>query len=733
MKRHTVIFAALMGTVIAVFSMHAEPLITVRSGHNAAVTALSWSSAGNRLFSAGEDGKLTVWDTTSGRLLQSIRADQLGVRKMVIYPDGERVALYSSDGQRHRITVWNWRTGEREFLHAPQDEVLTMTVSDQETYLMYSMPSRQSVRVLDAGTGRPLPFLRQETGIVSWMVIASSEERVMMYTPSTGRITYRTIVTGRSVAEFEAPRQLTMPNLLSARRYAVARDADGLLAVVDLLSGEVVDAAPAGEIGSISVDSANGEIVLLTDTFGGRRSIRRYRFADGTLQQRYATFREIPEDVTGIAVAGRGFYGGTETGDLLQWMPFEAASSLFAESILEPINDLYVTQNQLHMLTPDRIITISSDFFNEQYSATRETSFLRQSMIPLPIGDAGQFLPNDDGDLLLWTPRNPQSRLNNYRLGERQIDPIDFSVASGLLDVDIYGDELLTLSRSGTLELRDRFNGSLITSYRGRALQTAIRTRRGVFIGKARQGLLDSAILRVNPDTGETVPLETESDLVFALEFDLRRGRLFAIGVRSAEGGSISTVVEVFEGVAFDRRRTILEVPGEYLDAELIHDPVTGTAYTTLDDRGGILRWDGSRISELLRSPAHIPRKVYLQGEFLYTLNRDGSVSVVDRMRGRPVIDFHVIEATNGAWVATRPDGRYLASSDVLAHPSVLSINMQRETLESRRLTIEERAIPREEQEAERPLHRFDSAENEDLLDETESFTPESGAPAPSS
>lgn len=733
MKRHTVIFAALMGTVIAVFSMHAEPLITVRSGHNAAVTALSWSSAGNRLFSAGEDGKLTVWDTTSGRLLQSIRADQLGVRKMVIYPDGERVALYSSDGQRHRITVWNWRTGEREFLHAPQDEVLTMTVSDQETYLMYSMPSRQSVRVLDAGTGRPLPFLRQETGIVSWMVIASSEERVMMYTPSTGRITYRTIVTGRSVAEFEAPRQLTMPNLLSARRYAVARDADGLLAVVDLLSGEVVDAAPAGEIGSISVDAANGEIVLLTDTFGGRRSIRRYRFADGTLQQRYATFREIPEDVTGVAVAGRGFYGGTETGDLLQWMPFEAASSLFAESILEPINDLYVTQNQLHMLTPDRIITISSDFFNEQYSATRETSFLRQSMIPLPIGDAGQFLPNDDGDLLLWTPRNPQSRLNNYRLGERQIDPIDFSVASGLLDVDIYGDELLTLSRSGTLELRDRFNGSLITSYRGRGLQTAIRTRRGVFIGKARQGLLDSAILRVNPDTGETVPLETESDLVFALEFDLRRGRLFAIGVRSAEGGSISTVVEVFEGVAFDRRRTILEVPGEYLDAELIHDPVTGTAYTTLDDRGGILRWDGSRISELLRSPAHIPRKVYLQGEFLYTLNRDGSVSVVDRMRGRPVIDFHVIEATNGAWVATRPDGRYLASSDVLAHPSVLSINMQRETLESRRLTIEERAIPREEQEAERPLHRFDSAENEDLLDETESFTPESGAPAPSS
>jgi WD40 repeat protein len=733
MKRHSVIFAAIVWLVAAVTPSPAEPLITVRSGHNAPVTALTWRSVGDHLFAAGEDGKLTVWDTASGRLLQSIRADQLGIRKMVIYPDGERVALYSSDGQRHRITVWNWRSGEREFLHAPEDEVLAMTVSDQETYLMYSMPSRQSVRVLDAETGRPLPFLRQETGIVSWMVIASSEERVMMYTPSTGRITYRTIVTGRSVAEFDAPRQLAMPSLLSTRRYAAARDVDGLLTVVDLLSGEVVDTATAGEIDSISVDTSDGEIVLLTDTFGGRRSIRRYRFAEGTLQQRYAPFREIPEDVTGIAVAGRGIYGGTRTGELLQWLPFEAASSLFAESILEPISDLYVTESQLHMLTAERVITISSDFFNEQYGATRETSFLRQSVIPLPIGEEGQFLPNDDGDLLLWTPRNSRSRLNTYRLGERQIDPIDFPVPGGLLDVDVYGDELLTLSRSGTLELRDRINGSLITSYRGRGLQTAIRTRRGVFIGKARQGLLDSAILRVNPDTGETVPLDTESDLVFALEFDLRRGRLFAIGVRSTDDGTISTVVEVFEGVAFDRRRTILEIPGEYLDAELIHDPVTGTAYTTLDDRGGILRWDGARISELLRSPAHIPRRVYLQGEFLYTLNRDGSVSVIDRGRGRPVIDFHVIEATNGAWVATRPDGRYLASSDVLAHSSVLSVNMDRETLDTRRLTIEERAIPQEEQEAERPLHRFDSAENEDRLEETEMFVPESGAPAPSS
>ena len=715
----------------------AMPPITVRSGHEDAVTALSYSPDGGRLFSAGADGKLMVWDVDSGRLLQSIRADQLPIHAMTVYPDGQKVALYSTDGQRNRITVWDWANGERVFLHTPDDEVLTMTVSSRGSYLMYATPSLQSIRVLDGDSGRPLPFLRRDTGIVGWMVIADSEERVMTYTSANGMITYRSIVTGRSVAEFQGPRGLSLPALLQTRRFAAARGQDGTLVVIDLLSGDRVDSVAAGEIDGISIDPSTGDIVVLSTSFGGRRSVRRYRFADGELQQRYATRREFPDNANPVEVAGRGFFAGTPTGDILRWLPFESRPVAFASPALEEITDLHLTGEHLHMLTANRVISIASDFFGAQTGSVTDTSFVRQNMVEIPVGAGARFVPTDDDDVVLWTPENRNGRIQNYRIGDESLRMLGFDVATGLIAVDVYRDELLTLSRSGVLDLRDRRTGEAILEYRGRGLQTAIRTSRGVFIGKAAQGLLDSAVLRVNARTRETVPLESESDLVFFLDFDERRGRLFAIGVRSDNAGEISTVIEVFEGVNLDRRRTILEIPGEYLDAELIHDPVTGTAYTTLDDRGGVLRWDGSRITEMLRNQAHIPRRIYQQGEFLYSLNRDGTVSVVDREDGQPVLDFYVVAGTNGSWVALRPDGRFYASSDRLATEQYLSLNLENTDLASQRIAISGAGIgpqgPEPAAEDGAPMHRFDSAEDPTIDERTDSFDPTSGEPAPSS
>lgn len=710
------------------------PAITVRSGHDGAVTVVDYDADRRIMYTAGMDGKLLVWDTESGRLLQSIRADQLPIRRMARYPDGRRIALLSSDGQRNSITVWDWQSGERVFLHSPDDEVLSLAVSAGESYLMYSTPAFQSVRVLDAETGRPLPFLRQDTGIVSWMVVATSEERVMTYTPASGMLTYRAIVTGRTVAEFQAPQNLELPTLLSSRRYAAARSADGALVVIDLLSGEIVSEAVAGEINQLYLDPANGDLVVDSTLYGGRRTVRRYEFDGASLRQRYATRRELPEELTALELVERGFFGGTAAGTIVSWPPYAATPRQFAGPVIERITDISTAGNGLHMLTASRLISIASDFFGLRSDEVEETEFVRESVVRLDVGPRTTFIPVDDRDVLMWTPEHPEARIHDYRIGSRTYQPVDLELPSGLIAVDAYNNELLTLSRSGSVELRNRRTGETLLDYRGRGLQTAIRTSRGVFIGKAAQGVLDSAVIRVNVQTGETVPLDTESDLVFFLDFDARRGRLFAIGIRDGADG-ITTVVEVFEGVNLDRRRSILEVPGEYLDAVLTHDPVTGTAYTTLDDRGGVLRWDGRRTTELLRNQAHIPQRLYLLGDFLYSLNRDGTVSVVDRFRGEPVVDFYVID---GGWIAVRPDGRFFASSDRLATDRYLSLNVDGISLDDRRLAIGDRGryspgdtVPRRSENG--PIHRFDSAEDPETEAETEGFDPRSGDPAPSS
>jgi hypothetical protein len=392
--------------------------------------------------------------------------------------------------------------------------------------------------------------------------------------------------------------------------------------------------------------------------------------------------------------------------------------------------DLHLTDRRLHMLTAERVITIASAFLSDQSSTEANRGTVRQSVVEVPAGDRSDFIDAPGQGLLVWTPSNADARLQEYQIETGILTPLALQIGSGLASLDAYEDEILTLSRSGVLELRSRDSGDLLMDYRGRGLQTAIRTSRGVFIGKAAQGLLDSAILRVNTETRETVPLDSETDLVFFLDYDERRGRLFAVGIRRDDDGATTTVVEVFEGTNLSRRRTILEIAGEYLDAELIHDPITGTAYTTLDDRGGILRWDGSRVSELQRNHRHIPRKIYLHGDFLVSLNRDGSVSILDRSRGEPIMDFYVIDDDQGSWVAIRADGRFVASVDELVAEQYLSLNESGTTLPSRRIELRQEQLENVEDSdnEDSNIHRFDSAD-----DGNGGFDPFSGDPAPSS
>ncbi|MCG8477565.1 MAG: WD40 repeat domain-containing protein, partial [Spirochaetales bacterium] len=553
--RPTRLSTCILICVLVSSSLAALPLITVRSSHSSQIHDMVYETEEDLLFTAGEDGKLLVWDTSEERLVQSIRIDQIPLQKIALYPDSERIAVYSSDGQRHRITVWRWREGTRSFLYTPEDAVLWMVPSPQGSYIMYSIPSLRSVRVIDGDNGRALPFLRQNTGIVSWMVVADSEERVMTYAPATGEIAYRTVTNGRIAGSFEGPRNLSLLTLLSTRRFAAARSGTGRLVVIDLLSGNQVAQADVGDIESIQTDAGNGDIIAVIQ--GDRnRTVRRYRFTGDAVQQRYATRRELSPSVVSQTFADDTLFAGTRNGEILSWPPFASRPLSFAENQINPVSDLYAVENRLHMLTPDRVVSIASDFFDAQTRDGEDTSYVSFGETSVAAGGRSRFIVAED-DLLLWTPESRDGRIKSYQIDTSELTPLDWTLESGLLSIHAYQDEILSLTRGGTVELRQQTSGDLLFSYRGRGLQTAIRTSRGIFVGNARQDALDSAILRLNPHTQETVPLETESRLVFFLAFDERRGRLFAIGVRDNRSGVPSTVIEVFEGVNLNRRRTI--------------------------------------------------------------------------------------------------------------------------------------------------------------------------------
>jgi WD40 repeat protein len=666
MPSHTAVIAA------------SPPLATIRTGHTGAIASMTLHQEGSLLYSAGEDGKLMVWDVQTGRLLQSIRADRLPIRAIAAFPGGEHVALYAGDGRReHRISVWNWTTGELEYAHVPEDEVLWMEVSPYASYLVYSVPRLRSIQILDALSGRQLPFLRQTTGIVNWLLTATGEERLLTYSASTGLITYRNIVTGSVAAEFEAPEGLKRLTLLEQRRFAAAETADGLLAIVDLLSGEIVQELRVGEIESIQRDLPDGDVLVVTRSFSGSRTIRRYRFRNSRLQPQPEPTRSIPDNVETILISGNEMFGSTSDGRILRWPARRRSPETFSRPILAHVTDVHLADDRLYLMSTEQVISVSIDVFSQLHSGDEPIRSVQERVTLFDAGRKSRFITNDRDGILMWVPEKGVDALQllNPLSGRTQTLPV--SVPPGVVAVSADDDDILMLSRAGLLVLVDRHSGTELFSYRGSGFQTAIRTDREIFLGKAFEGgVLDSSILRLDPRTGETVPLETSTRLVFFLAYDESRGRLFSIGLSDDQSGRTSTVIEIFEGPNYGRRRVILQSPGEYLDAQVFIDPVQGSAYTTLDDRGGIRRWDGARVIELSRNQSHIPRRLVLGRDYLYSVNWDGTVSLVDRMDGAAVLDIALVgSGRTGEWLVLRPDGRFFVSRDRLLNDRVISIN----------------------------------------------------------
>ena len=704
-----------------------DPPITVRASHASAVTDIAYHVVDNYAFSAGADGKLMVWDLENGRLLQTIRADDMPIRQIAVYPDGERVAVHASNGEVSRISVWNWTQGMRIFLHTPSDTVLSFAISPRGSYIAYSVPSLRSIRMIDGDSGRTLPFLRYNSGIVNSLVFSAGEERLMSYAPATGALDYRTIITGRSAARFDAPPNLTHLTILSNNRYAAAYRNDGNLVAVDLLSGETVSTIAANEPTAITTDS-QGVIYALPAT-SRRSTVSRYRFVDRRLEE--ASPFELPPatQLSSYAMSPRGeALLGMANGSIYRISSGHQVTE-FAYQQIEPINDLYIAENVLHLATTARTLRLDRDFFaTQRRDPVDGVIYADHAQVPYPNGNLTAFLEDRTtaDRVLVRNEQRGKVSLQRYDSERSLIDETTYETGNNPLAIDLYNGQLLTVQRSGEVTVNDSESGETTLSYRGRGIQTGIITSRGVFLGRTAEE--NAAILRLNSQTGETVPIRTRASLVFQLHFDEQRGRLYAIGILRESDQQISTIIEIFEGTNFARRRQIITMEGEYLDAVLTHDPTSGTVYTTLDDRGGVLRWDGRRTRELLRNQAHIPYELHVAGDLLFSVNRDGSLSVIDRSAGVTILDLYIIQGTDGGWFALRPDGRFVASRDQLIDRTYLSANQPLGRLADQR--IELRTTNRADGAGDNTIHRFDSGEiSPDVLE----YDAESGAPAPSS
>lgn len=639
--------------------------VVLRTAHVDAVSAILYDPDRNLLVTGGVDGKIKVWDLETDALRYSSQISNLAILDVALHPSRPEVAIVESDENlRYRLTVWNWEEREVRYIQNLNAQPLHLSYSPQGNYVMVSEAAFRSMRIFDAQTGREEDYLQRGFGIVSFFAVAQSEARVMTYSARNGEIIYWDLQSGFEIQRSESEPGLEHMGLFGNRRYA-AGVRNRTLYLVDVLGGQMVDSIRLGATPLDLVIESDGESVsLLVSEASGELVLQSYALRDGRLNRRYSTtYRDIPEEINLIRYAGEELFAARRDGTIYRYRRYQRTPSVFAENVIQPITDLAPGDGELVVATNGRLLTLVSDLFEARDARLEEVEEMEDSYASLPFSSGVRFAQTPDGTTYVWSN---EVRGELYRMGRfSTLLPLDIPLRGQPIGITArLPNRLVVVTRDGRVSIVDTISREERFSVQALGMETAIETEdHGLLIGKSVTGRLDSALLRIDPGTGETVPLDTELFLIYRLAYDERSRRLYAIGLRRDEEGRVETVLQSFSGSDLQRRRTLFSVDGEFLNADLAVDSDQREVFTTLGE-SGVRRYDGSRFEEFAKD-AHQTRMMSLFSGLVLGLNRDGSLSIWSRRTREYLATFYVVGPRQ--WLAVTAEGRYIASRGLTA------------------------------------------------------------------
>jgi hypothetical protein len=259
-----------------------------------------------------------------------------------------------------------------------------------------------------------------------------------------------------------------------------------------------------------------------------------------------------------------------------------------------------------------------------------------------------------DGRLVVWTRGEDRGA---YGI----MDPKTGSVAPGfggftgpLIQVQSVGDRLLTLEKSGLVRIfaLDAATPVFQVWSPGVNRLAMLSSRRLVGGRSAPEG--DGSLISIDMDTGETVIVAGRNPFAYDLAYDPARKLLYSLQV-DATG---NTVLLANSGKDLEQQFSVMEYPGEDLNASIVLDPTDGRLYSSLGfDR--VMRWDGTGLAPIAAND-QVPRRLAVRAGLLYSLNRNSTVSIWDTSAGRFEGDMYFFPS--GEWCVLFPDGSFAAS-----------------------------------------------------------------------
>ncbi|WP_329537235.1 NB-ARC domain-containing protein (plasmid) [Streptomyces sp. NBC_01450] len=163
------------------------------AGHIGGVHAVAVSPGGTWLATGSGDGKVRIWDVTTGRTTRTLTGDTSGVVAMAVSPDGTWLLTGSEEG---KVRVWDVTTGQTTRTLLQRAGVHAVAISPDGTW--FAVCSNGLVLIRDVASGQiTRTFTDHASSVVAvavspdgtWLATGSSAGEVRIWDVSTGRPT----------------------------------------------------------------------------------------------------------------------------------------------------------------------------------------------------------------------------------------------------------------------------------------------------------------------------------------------------------------------------------------------------------------------------------------------------------------------------------------------------------------------------------------------------------------
>ena len=611
-------------------ALNAQSHISTQS-HQAQVTQISPVSArgsDGSYFTASDDGFVIKW-TFDGQG-EHYQFSDVAIKLLAVAPNGNDIAIYETDGGSiNRLTVWDWKTLSRKYLKKFSDSITSLSFSANGTYLIAGTATVDGAVFIRTQGWQIVDKIKDNTGIVNYIHTSSTEKTCVFYSPS-GALSFYNFATGKLKQKMQIVKGLTQPVMFNDNTYfAGVRDNT----IYITASGKTIATVPAKNPIIISTEADYNLYYLEND----ERSNYEVKMIESKENNQVSNPRIVKSlkgprgsaiITTAIKDATNIYFGG-KNGSVYQT---EAEPTITTSNMKELTENTY---SKIYGMAPSE-----TDFYflttNSIYRSSYDSGVI--SKLSSTSGES-DIISYKDNSVILWSQsdKTPVKLIDLDKKSSTILFTPKNSVQKVRLCTVEGNDYLIEIESNSIVNLYDFKNNKLTEIYSGTGIQDAVyMNNKLVYIAKSAATNPQSAMLTVNPETMETVPLSIKGNVTYALSSDGKT--IYGLNIISDDTGR-NTYVFSFN-IYTKQMTNILKFSEEDPEAFTY---LNGNNLFTNIGRNKIYCYNLSTKKRFAYNrSASIPKTICQNSRRAVILNSNGSISWCGTMDSKLLADWYL-------------------------------------------------------------------------------------------